>query len=143
MTVEHLSHVFSATNVSFLGDIYLDPFPIFEVGYILFLSYKSSLYYRCKSLTRYRSFSLQGCCRPQALGCVGSVVPAPGLWSTVSVVTAHTGLAAPRRWNLPPPGIKRVSSALAGRFVIPDSPEKPSFHILYGVLPSTELFLFN
>ena len=38
----------------------------------------------------------------------------------------HTGLVAPRMWDLPRPGLEPVSPALAGGFLTTVPPEKPS-----------------
>ena len=42
------------------------------------------------------------------------------------------GLVASRHWDLPGPGIKPVSAALAGRFFTTEPPGKPPSYGLHG-----------
>ena len=64
-------------------------------------------------------------CGLQYLQRVGSEVSAQGLWNTASVVVVH-GLICPMACgNLRGPGIKLVSPALQGGFLIPGLPGEP------------------
>ena len=78
-------------------------------------------------------------CRARALGHVGLTVVACGsivatlrLYGTGSVLVAH-GLSCftLRMWDLPGPGVKPVSSALAAGFFTTEPPGKPSVNIFY------------
>ena len=54
-----------------------------------------------------------------------SVVAAPGLQSTGSIVVARGLLVLHSMWDLPRPGIKPMSSALADRFLTIEPPRRP------------------
>ena len=69
------------------------------------------------------------CCSSWALGPVGSVIAARGLKSTGSVVGRHD------LWGLPRPGVKRVSPALAGRFLTIGPSGKSHWCLLLTLCP--------
>ena len=68
-----------------------------------------------------RAFS----CVAQALGHMGSVVAARGIWSTGSVVVVCS-LRCSEACGIVQPGIEPVSPALTGRFFTTEPPGKPS-----------------
>ena len=72
----------------------------------------------CRSL-----IAVASCCGAQALDAQASVVATRGLQSMGSIAVAH-GLHS--MWNLPWPGIKPMSPALAGRFLTTGPPGKPN-----------------
>ena len=63
-------------------------------------------------------------CRMQALGQVGSVAAAPGLWSTGSVIVAH-GLSCSEAFEIFLDQGSNPYPALAGGFFTVESPGKP------------------
>ena len=67
------------------------------------------------------------CCGDRALGHGGSVVAAPGLESTGSVVVGYKLSWLHGMWDLPSPGIEPVSPTLAGGFFTTEPPGAP-FH---------------
>ena len=67
------------------------------------------------------------CCGDRALGHVGSVVAAPGLESTGSVVVGYKLSWLHGMWDLPSSGIEPVSPTLAGGFFTTEPPGAP-FH---------------
>ena len=76
------------------------------------------------------------CCRAQALGVQASVVVARGLSSCGSRALEHRlsscgSRAQPLRgmWDLPRPGLKPVSPALAGGFLTTVPPGKPRIYL--------------
>ena len=54
----------------------------------------------------------------------GSLVVTRGLWSTGSAVVMH-GLSSSTTWDLPAPGLERLSPALAGGLLTTTPPRKP------------------
>ena len=54
---------------------------------------------------------------------MGSVVVAPRLWRTGSIIVVY-GLVAPHTWDLPRSEIEPVSPALAGEIFTTETPEK-------------------
>ena len=95
-------------------------------------------------------------CRAQALGAQASVVVARRLSSCGSRALERRLSSCGARayllcgmWDLPGPGLKPVSSALAGRFSITAPPAKPTLtvlrrtaHILCRISLTWNLFLF-
>ena len=67
------------------------------------------------------------CCGDRALGHVGSVVAAPSLESTGSVVVGYKLSWLHGMWDLPSSGIEPVSPTLAGGFFTTEPPGAP-FH---------------
>ena len=63
---------------------------------------------------------------------MGSVVVAPRLWSTSSVVVVH-GLSCSEICGLPGSGIESMSPALAGGFFTTEAPGKPKENQLCSV----------
>ena len=72
------------------------------------------------------SFSLQCLISEHGVQAHGSVAAARGLQSTGRAVMAHGLSWLCCTWNLPGPGIKLVSPALAGRFFTAEPPGKPA-----------------
>ena len=64
-------------------------------------------------------------CRLQQLRHMGSIVAAPRPQSTGSIIAAHGLSCSHCMWDLPGPGIKPLSPALAGRFFTTEQPGKP------------------
>ena len=61
------------------------------------------------------------------------------LWSMGSIAVAHRPSCSSDRWNLPGPGIKLMSPALAGRVLTTEPPGKPWWFFLKAVLEETLL----
>ena len=79
---------------------------------------------------------------------MGSVVMAPELWSTGSIVVAHGLNCSCGMWDPPGPGVEPRSLALAGRLFTTEPLVKafPSFlsdHLLlYGIILSRIVFYY-
>ena len=70
------------------------------------------------------------CCGAWALGAQASVVAAPRLWSTGSILVAYRLCCSTAMWDPPGSRIEAMSPALAGRFFTTEPPGKP-FYLVF------------
>ena len=91
-------------------------------GFFLFVTSRATLELWCAD------FSVRWLLLLQSMGSrmCGSVVLAPGLQSSGSVVVVH-GFLALRMWDLLGPGMDPVSPALTGGFFSTEPPGQPPF----------------
>ena len=75
------------------------------------------------------------CCKARAVGASASAVVAPRIYSTGSTVVTHGP------WDLPGPGLKLMSPALAGGFFTTEPPGKLQSLSLYWLVTHTQSFL--
>ena len=94
---------------------------VFSAAWAFLQQWRATLQLWCMGFSQWRLLLLRStgsrACRPHQLLHVGSVVTAPGLQSTGSIVVAHGAQLLCSMWDLPRLGIKPMSPARANGFL--------------------------